>query len=336
MPQLEFTGVAVITALASGISASDTTITLKDGNGWPTGAVGPFIATLGDDIAGDSLEKILVTGGRSGAVLSGCTRGYEGTAQAWGPNTRIRHTISAQWAAEVSAHIFDTGRHDHTQYLRPADHSAISHDAGMLGPDSVGNSELQDDAVATANIQNLAVTGPKIANNAVDATKLATAITGALVPTGVIVPFGAAVAPSGWLFCDGSLISRATFATLFATIGTSYGVGDGVNTFQLPDLRQRFPLGLAASGTGNALGATGGSIDHVHNLDTATSHAKITISSTDRLYQLRKTVAAWDSTRVQDGAEGPLAQSLTTGTGLGGDTDSDNPPFQVVQYIIKT
>ena len=70
--------------------------------------------------------------------------------------------------------------------------------------------------------------------------------------------------PSGWLLCDGSSLLRAgTYAALFAIIGTTYGSVDGTH-FTLPDMRQRFPLGKAASGTGSTLGATGGAIDHTH------------------------------------------------------------------------
>ncbi len=62
-----------------------------------------------------------------------------------------------------------------------------------------------------------------------------------IMPTGVILPYGASNAPNGWLLCDGSAISRTTFANLFAIVGTSFGTGDGSTTFNLPDLRGRFP-----------------------------------------------------------------------------------------------
>lgn len=82
--------------------------------------------------------------------------------------------------------------------------------------------------------------------------------------TGTIAPYAGASAPTGTLLCDGSAVSRTTYADLFALVGTTYGVGDGATTFNLPDLRQRFPLGKAASGTGSVLADTGGSIDHTH------------------------------------------------------------------------
>lgn len=83
-------------------------------------------------------------------------------------------------------------------------------------------------------------------------------------PIGSILPFGGGVVPSGFLLCDGSAVSRIFYQDLFAIIGTTFGPGDGSTTFNLPDLRQRFPLGKAASGTGATLGSTGGAIDHTH------------------------------------------------------------------------
>lgn len=62
-------------------------------------------------------------------------------------------------------------------------------------------------------------------------------------------------APTGWLPCDGAAISRTTYALLFAAIGTAYGAGNGSSTFNVPDFRDRVPLG--ASG-GRPRGTTGG------------------------------------------------------------------------------
>ncbi len=49
--------------------------------------------------------------------------------------------------------------------------------------------------------------------------------------------------PTGWLFCDGSAISRTTYAALFAAIGANFGGGDESTTFNLPDMRYRVPYG---------------------------------------------------------------------------------------------
>lgn len=75
-------------------------------------------------------------------------------------------------------------------------------------------------------------------------------------PAGIIMPFAGTVAPENYLFCDGSAVSRTTYATLFGVIGTTFGAGDGSSTFNLPDLSGRVPLGVSQV---HALGTTGGS-----------------------------------------------------------------------------
>ena len=67
------------------------------------------------------------------------------------------------------------------------------------------------------------------------------------VPTGLIAPMGMSSAPTGWLVCDGSAVSRSTYAGLFSIIGTTWGTGDGSSTFNVPDLR-----GAVLRGTGTA------------------------------------------------------------------------------------
>lgn len=86
---------------------------------------------------------------------------------------------------------------------------------------------------------------------------------GASIPAGLVQAYAGSAAPSGWLLCDGSIVSRTTYAALFTAIGTAYGAGDGSTTFGLPDLRGRVIVGKAASGTFVTLGATGGEETHV-------------------------------------------------------------------------
>ena len=90
------------------------------------------------------------------------------------------------------------------------------------------------------------------------------AVAGAInAMVGLVLPFAGSSAPAGWLLCDGSSVLRATYADLFAVVGTTYGSADASH-FNVPDLRGRFPLGKAAAGTGSTLGAVGGAIDHAH------------------------------------------------------------------------
>jgi microcystin-dependent protein len=113
-----------------------------------------------------------------------------------------------------------------------------------------------------------------------------------LLPSGTIIAFGgpagaagdggASTIPSGWLLCDGSAVSRTTYATLFAAIGINFGGGDGINTFNLPDLRGRFVRGAdhgagrdpdaASRVASNSMGPTGDVVGSLQ-ADALASHA---------------------------------------------------------------
>lgn len=140
------------------------------------------------------------------------------------------------------------------------------------------------------------------------------------LPTGSILSYGSTTIPSNFLLCDGSAVSRTTYSLLFTIVGTTFGVGDGSTTFNIPDLRQKFILGKAASGTGSTLGGTGGTIDHLHTVDppiTTTS-----VPSTDvAALGLTGSVASPNHTHTVDI---PVFNSGTA-----------NPPFLVTVFMIK-
>lgn len=76
---------------------------------------------------------------------------------------------------------------------------------------------------------------------------------------GEIYMYAGSVAPSGFLLCDGSSVSRSTYAELFDVIGTNFGQGDGSTTFGIPDLRGRVIVGASAN---HSLAETGGEETH--------------------------------------------------------------------------
>jgi microcystin-dependent protein len=108
-----------------------------------------------------------------------------------------------------------------------------------------------------------------------------------LISAGTIVPFAGSSVPSGFILCDGSAVSRATYATLFGIIGTTYGPGDGSTTFNVPDLRGRVvagkdDMGGSAAGrltsttispNGTTLGASGGQQTHALSTSEMPAHA---------------------------------------------------------------
>jgi microcystin-dependent protein len=85
----------------------------------------------------------------------------------------------------------------------------------------------------------------------------------ALVPPGTISMYITNVAPFGYLLCDGREVSRSSYRVLFNTIKTRFGEGDGETTFNLPDFRNRFPMG---AGDDFSLANWGG--EHVHTLES--------------------------------------------------------------------
>ena len=91
--------------------------------------------------------------------------------------------------------------------------------------------------------------------------------------TGVVSMFAGAVAPVGSLLCNGQALSRSIEARLFAVIGTTFGVGDGTTTFNLPDLKGRIPAGLDSTQSEfNTLGKTGGEKTHLLSNAEMPSH----------------------------------------------------------------
>lgn len=158
-----------------------------------------------------------------------------------------------------------------------------------------------------------------------------------LIPTGVILPYGGAAAPSGWRMCDGQTISRATYANLFAVIGEAFGAGDGSTTFRLPDLRGRVPagsdsMGFGAAGrlttVGTSIGAVGGAEEHTLTIAEMPNHDHPISHSNNATIVISG-----------DGfTRGPTAgTSQSFGTDLGGGNAHNNvQPVQIVHYIIRT
>lgn len=96
-----------------------------------------------------------------------------------------------------------------------------------------------------------------------------------LFQPGDLKPTANGIAQAGWLSCDGSAVSRTTYAALFAAIGTIWGAGNGTTTFNVPDSRRRVLMGVGGSGTvviGNSVGNMGGEETHTQTTDEMPSH----------------------------------------------------------------
>lgn len=158
---------------------------------------------------------------------------------------QYRFRIADAWVTWLVSRIFKQGG---TIGQVPIKNSSTNYDwsYGQLANDSTFITSLLANTTFVNNLTTQIIT-----NNP-------TAITDGLA-VGFMRYYPVASVPTKWLRMDGSAISRTTYATLFSLIGTTYGVGDGSTTFNLPDFRDKLSMGY--SGT-KALGSTAGSDTH--------------------------------------------------------------------------
>lgn len=206
----------------------------------------------------------------------------------------------------------------------------------------------------------------RVKDSGITVAKLAAAVQALLLPPGLIAPYGANTAPTGWLLCDGSAVSRSTYAALFAVLSTEFGAGNGSTTFNVPDLRGRAAVGLDNLGgtaasritsaiaglDGTDLGAAGGDQRLHGHTHTGPSH---THTITDPTHAHTNLVGGSGSGLTSAVGFGDGANTATVGTNFsstgitatnaggtgntgstGGGSTQNVQPSLIVGYIIKT
>ena len=154
---------------------------------------------------------------------------------------------------------------------------------------------------------------------------------GGSVPVATVLPFAGAVAPDGFLICDGSELLASEFENLFSAIGITYGTGQAAGSFKLPDLRGRVPVG-AGQGDGlteRAIGSVDGAELHQLSVDEMPSH--------DHAYDVLNMATGAGSNGHEVHSKPANTQPSVHNTRLcGGDQPHNNmQPFVVINYIIK-
>jgi microcystin-dependent protein len=122
------------------------------------------------------------------------------------------------------------------------------------------------EASGTGSIGSVGPTGPTGSTGSAGATTTS--------PTGSVIAFAGSSAPTDWLLCYGQAVSRTTYASLFAIVSTTYGVGDGTTTFNLPDLR-----GRTVAGVDNMGGSDAGRLDIANSSGVVVGSQYVTLTS---------------------------------------------------------
>ncbi len=155
-----------------------------------------------------------------------------------------------------------------------------------------------------------------------------------------LVPFN--FEPRGWTFCNGQLLSTTTYASLYSILGTAYG-GNGINTFALPDLRERVPLqcgagtGLTAYTLGEADGQAGVALTadqaaHTHTLMAAPNAANQANPTTMALSQANSSLG-----NIYHSPTNLVAMNANSLVSRGSNQAHENrSPFLALNFIICT
>ena len=165
------------------------------------------------------------------------------------------------------------------------------------------------------------------------------------VNTGIVIPWGSASIPSGFLECNGQAVSRSTYAALFAVISTTYGVGDGSTTFNVPDLTDRVVVNK--SNTKN-LAQTGGANTVVTTGNISANAGNTTLTTPEiASHTHNNTIGSFNNFQSGPGSRGATTGDLNNTGGGGahnhtvsatfsGAANSVLQPYLVLIYIIKT
>ena len=156
------------------------------------------------------------------------------------------------------------------------------------------------------------------------------------IPTGGLLMWMGTTVPAGWLLCDGAAVSRTTYASLYAILGDRAGPGDGSTTFNVPDMRGRFPLGMdnmgSARGAANRVanpqadvaGGSGGEETHTLTVAEMPAHSHGLQGDPQSLPRGSTLVPRYSGGEVQTSSVG------------GDDAHNNMPPWLALNYLIKT
>lgn len=180
----------------------------------------------------------------------------------------------------------------------------------------------------------------------IDEDNLKATIVARLLAPATVVMYAGLTPPDGWLVCDGTAVSRFTFAVLYGIVGDLYGNGDGISTFNLPDFQRQVPMGMGGTqiaGPDITVGSQGG--DETVELEEASipAHTHVTGGTHTHVEQAAANGGAINQILLGSSASAtPVTTATTTANASStldsvGDGDGHNnvQPSLVVNFIIK-
>jgi microcystin-dependent protein len=298
MTARNYSSTAEAKTLSTAINDNETTIILNTISTLPS--TYPYTIVIDADTPSEEIVTVVASAGGNSLTV---VRGQDTTtAIAHDPGAVVKHMITPRDLREPQRHIEASGPYEiqnngqdpavtTSNIIKPV------HGIGVDEGNVVGTAKTQTLTNKIISLSNNTVTGTTAQFNTAltdgnfatiagtetltNKTLTSPTFTGVstsgpgLVPVGTVISTALADTVAGWLLCDGSNVSRTTYAGLFTAIGTTYGSGDGSSTFGIPNLKGRIPVGKDTSQTEfDTLGETGGSKTHTHtNSSTGTAGA---------------------------------------------------------------
>jgi len=215
------------------------------------------------------------------------------------------------------------------------------------------NGSAQLPSISATNLTSIPASSLTGTLPAIDGSAL-TGIQG--ITTGLIIPYSSATVPSGYLECDGTAISRTTYANLFTAIGVVWGAGNGSTTFNIPDLRDRTavhksvtksfattggantvtPTGTIAGATGETTLTTAQLPSHTHGMTFPSTYVYDHENYIMRIQGVHPYNVGTYLTKQSDGSGSGSSHDHTLSATFAGSSTSVLQPYATLIYIIKT